>query len=138
MGFHGPGPYKQAAWHSIEGDAKGHSNPSLPLQPMKGRNMWEMVVNSTVLCRRLYIEVPPLFLSLLTSVIFLCYHCLAAMDSAHLLHPKKRMLSRALGPAAAQVLSSFLLFMIHCTLKHPGIFLLIAGGFTHCIFSFLC
>jgi len=138
MGFHGPGPYKQAAWHSTEGDAKGHSDPSLPLQPMRGRNVWEMAVNSTVLCRRLYREVPPLFLSLLTSVIFLGYHCLATMDSAHLLHPKKRMLSRALGPAADQVLSSFLLFMIHCTLKHHGIFLLIVGGFTHCIFSFLC
>ena len=137
-GFHGPGPYKQAAWDGTKAEAKGHSNPSLPLQPMRGRNVWEMSVNSTMLYRRLYREVLPLFLSLLTSVIFLCSHCLVAMDSAHLLHPKKRMLSRALGPPADQVLSSFLHFMIHCALKHPEIFLLIVGGFTHCIFSFLC
>ena len=102
-GFHGPGPYKQAAWDGTKAEAKGHSNPSLPLQPMRGRNVWEMSVNSTMLYRRLYREVLPLFLSLLTSVIFLGYHCLAAMDSAHLLHPKKRMLSRALGPAAMYV-----------------------------------
>ena len=56
MGFYGPGPYKQAPGDGTEATTKRHSNPSLPLQPMRGWNVWEMSGNSTVLYCRLYRE----------------------------------------------------------------------------------